>query len=804
MKGSKKNNFNFIIIIVLFVILFFVIINSNYKKETLINSNLYINEIMPINKSTIMDSDNEYSDYIELYNSTNEEINLGGYYLSDTVTSSKKWTFPEIIIKPKEYLVVFASGKDKCNLNIRECHTSFKLGGKGETVSLLDNNGVVISKVKYDKQEKDVAISLIEGKYISTIGTPYKENQNIQKDNNNTKDIIINEVTINSPESIELYNSSDKDINLNGYYLEDKSGNKYEFKDTSIKAGSYLVVYASDNSTVKDGKIYLGFKINNSKEILYLYKKSKLIDTFNVGRVKEGISKGRNDNGDIVVYKNITMGSKNSDKYYSGFALAPTFSINGGYVEKNTKVKLITNDDSVIYYTTDGSTPSNKSKKYSDEINITSTTVIRAIAYKDNYIESEIESRTFIVGRHHDLPVVSISTDNANLYGNNGIFTKGPNAKPRYPYYGANFWKDIEVPISFEFYEDGEISLNFNAGMKVFGAWSRGEAQKSVAIYLRKKYGLQEITYPFFKDNVNTFTRFILRSGGQDFGKLKLKDAFLQQTVVGQMDLDIQDYRPVVAYINGKYHGIYNIREKVDTTYVERHIGVKEGDFDFIEKNSGVKSGSITEYNKLLDYVKNTDMKKDGVYEYLDSQIDLQELANYWVVETFYDQFDPINIKFYKTKEGKWRWILFDLDQSFFDYSYTRIKWKLPFEPYAHGNNYYLNTTLMNRIIKNPKFRELYIKTWAEHLKTTFKPDRLIKILDKMVNEIKSEMPYHIKRWVNESSGTGMYTLYSTSQWNNNISYFKRQLKERYNIAKNNIKGGLGLTDAEYKKYFKD
>lgn len=803
MKAGKKNVFNYLLIIVLFVVLFFVIINSKTKTKTLIQNDLYINEIMPINKSTIMDSDNEYNDYIEIYNNTDSEINLDGFYLSDTTTSSKKWSFPKIIIKGKEYLVIYASGKDKCNLTTRECHTNFKLGGKGETISLLNNNGEVISKVKYDKTDKDVAISLIDNKYELTIGTPFKENQNIKKDESNLKEIIINEVTINSPESIELKNTTNKDISLDGYYLEDKSGAKYEFKDTTLKANSYLVVYASDKSEIKNGKIYLGFKINNSREQLYLYNKSKLVDSFNVGRLKEGISKGRNDKGEIVVYKNITMGSLNSDKYFNGFSLVPNFSINGGYVEKNTKVKLISSDDSIIYYTTDGSTPSNKSKKYSDEINITNTTVIRAIAYKDNYIESEIESRTFIVGRKHNLPVVSISTDNANLYGTSGIFTKGANAKPNYPYYGANFWKDKEVPISFEFYENGEMGLNFNAGMKVFGAWSRGEAQKSVAIYLRKKYGLQEITYPFFDDNVNTFTRFILRSGGQDFGKLKLKDAFLQQTVVGQMDLDIQDYRPVVAYINGKYFGIYNIREKVDTTYVERHLGAKEGDFDFIEKNSGVKSGSITEYNKLLDYVKKTDMKKDGVYEYLDSVIDLQELANYWVVETYYDQFDPINIKFYKTKEGKWRWILFDLDQSFFEYSYTRIKWKLPFEPYAHGNNYYLNTTLMNRLIKNPKFRELYIKTWSEHLKTTFKPDRLNKILDKMVNEIKSEMPYHIKRWVNESSGTGMYTLYSMSQWNNNISYFKRQLKERYNIALNNIKGGLGLTDAEYKKYFK-
>ena len=800
----KKSMINYAIIIILFIVLFlFVMKLPKLNKDKVIVDNVYINEIMPINKSTIMDSNDEYNDYIELYNNSDQEVNLKGFYLSDTETSSKKWSFPEIVIKPKEYLVVFASGKDKCDLNIRECHTNFKLGGKGETISLMNSNGTVISKIKYDKMDKDVAYSLIEGKFELTIGTPYKENQNIKNETSINRDVIINEVTINDPESIELKNITDKDIDLTGYFIEDKSGAKYEFNKTTIKANSYLVLYASDKKEEKDGKIYLGFKINNSREILYLYKNNKVIDTFNAGRLQTGISKGRNDKGNIVIYKDVTMGRNNSEKYYDGFSSTPTFSIDGGYVESNTKVSLETMDGSTIYYTIDGSTPTNKSTKYSGEITITKTTVIRAISYKDNFIESEIESRTFVVGRKHDLPVISISSDNNGLYGSNGIFTKGPNAKSSYPYYGANFWKNIEVPISFEYYEDGEIALNFNGGMKIFGGWSRGEAQKSVSIYLRKKYGLQEITYPFFTDNVNTFTRFILRSGGQDFGKLKLKDAFLQRVFAGQMDLDYQDYKPVVVYINGKYNGIYNIREKLDHTYVERHLGVSENDFDMIEKNSSVLNGSMDEYNKLLDYVKKADMKSDKTYEYLDSVIDLQELANFWVVETYFDQFDPMNIKYYKTKEGKWRWIAYDFDQTFFSYSYQRVKWNLPFEPYAHGNNYYLNTTLMSRLIKNPKFRELYIKTFAEHLNTTFKPDRMIKILDKMVDEIKNEMPYHIKRWYNESIGVGMYRLSSVTEWNNNISYFKKQIKERHSIALSTIKKGLGLTDAEYNKYFK-
>ena len=799
MKKNREKNY---LLVFIFIALFFLIIFiQKMPNSDTIDSDVYISEIMALNKTTILDVDLEYSDYIELYNKSDKEVNLKGYFLSDNEMSSKKWMFPEIIIKPNEYLLVFTSGKDKCDLTKRECHTNFRLGKSGETVSLLNSNGEVISKVQFKDLGKDISYSLINGNYIKTLGSPYAKNELIEV-NDKEDDIIINEVTI-TEESIELYNDTKNDINLSDYYIENKNGIKNELSNVTIKANSYLVLYPSDKYEIQNNKVYLSFKLNNSHEILSLYKKNKLIDRLDVGKLKDGISVGRNKDKERVIYKDITIGKKNSDKYYLGFSLVPKFSINGGYVEKGTKVQLTSTDNSDIYYTLDGQTPTNKSKKYTGEIIINETTTIRTITYKENYIESDIESRTFFVGRHHNLPIVSISTNNSNIYGTNGIFTMGTKAKSTYPYYGANFWKDVEVPISFEFYEDGKLGLNFNAGMKVFGAWSRGEAQKSVAIYLRKKYGVKEITYPFFEDNVNTFSRFILRSGGQDFGKLKLKDAFLQQTLVGQMDIDMQDYRPVVVYFNGKYHGIYNIREKTDTTYVERHLGITDDEFDFIEKNAGVKAGTITEYNKLLDYVSKNDMKKDGVYEYLDSQIDLQELANYWVVETYFDQFDPINIKFYKPKDGKWRWILFDLDQSFFSWSYQTIKWNLPFYPYAHGNNYYLNTTLMNKIIKNPKFRELYIKTFAYHLKNTFEPNRMIKILDKMVNKIKEEMPYHIKRWYNESIRVSMYTLDNINEWYSNISYFKNQLKERHKIALNGVKGGLGLTNDEYKKYFK-
>jgi hypothetical protein len=78
------------------------------------------------------------------------------------------------------------------------------------------------------------------------------------------------------------------------------------------------------------------------------------------------------------------------------------------------------------------------------------------------------------------------------------------------------------------------------------------------------------------------------------------------------------------------------------------------------------------------------------------------------------------------------------------------------------------------------------------------------QILDKMVKEIESEMPYHIDRWYKESIKVSTYTLDNIDEWYSNINYLKKQLKERHAIALKSIKEGLDLTNEEYKKYFKN
>ena len=80
-----------------------------------------------MSKNTYTDlGNNTYSDYIEIYNGYDKDINLAGYHLSDNSSNINKWTFPDITISKGEYLVIYADGINDCTSK-DACHTNFKL-----------------------------------------------------------------------------------------------------------------------------------------------------------------------------------------------------------------------------------------------------------------------------------------------------------------------------------------------------------------------------------------------------------------------------------------------------------------------------------------------------------------------------------------------------------------------------------------------------------------------------------------------------------------------------------------------------
>ena len=130
---------------------------------------LMINEVLAANGDGLQDEDGDTPDWIELHNPGDEAVNLGGWVLTDG--SGAWWTFPETTLGAGEYLVVFASGKDRkpipvtVVLGISNLHTSFQLSQTGEYLALVDPSGEIHPANRFDPQYPGQVTDVSYGRY---------------------------------------------------------------------------------------------------------------------------------------------------------------------------------------------------------------------------------------------------------------------------------------------------------------------------------------------------------------------------------------------------------------------------------------------------------------------------------------------------------------------------------------------------------------------------------------------------------------------------------------------------------------
>lgn len=105
----------------------------------IVRGGLVINEFVG-NGSTLTDEDGATQDWIEIWNSSNAAVNLAGHYLSNNAASPAQWAFPSKVLAPNEYLVVFASSKNRTN-PAANLHTSFNIPGGGGYLALKKDDG---------------------------------------------------------------------------------------------------------------------------------------------------------------------------------------------------------------------------------------------------------------------------------------------------------------------------------------------------------------------------------------------------------------------------------------------------------------------------------------------------------------------------------------------------------------------------------------------------------------------------------------------------------------------------------------
>ena len=233
---------------------------------------------------------------------------MKNYYLSDEEFNIKKWSFPNIEINPGEYLIVYASGKDKCDLKKRICHTNFKLSSVGEILTFTDDSGNILSKFNYEVFSNDISYGYNDGMY-TILNKPTPRNVNskklqyyeIEKNNIQINEYLMYNQRNNYDNSgyyndwIELYNNSNKDLVLENIYLTDDESNlkKYKLPEVEIKHNGYLVVYLLGESKVVGNQIYANFKLGTDDKKIIISNGEKIVDEVEITTQIENISYGK-------------------------------------------------------------------------------------------------------------------------------------------------------------------------------------------------------------------------------------------------------------------------------------------------------------------------------------------------------------------------------------------------------------------------------------------------------------------------------------------------------------------------------
>ena len=819
-----------------------------------------INEAVSSN-SFYIDEDGDTPDWIELYNYGSQHVNLENWTISDDETDLLKWSFPNVSIPPNDYLLLWASAKDRAqittirtlvnqgdlynylipssepnsnwtNLNFNDSTWANGSSGfgyaDGDDATLIPNGTVAVYlRKKFNLNNAADVMSLILDIDYDDAFVAYINGVEVARANINGVPPSYNAST-NQDHEAQMYSGGSPDrftiADFSSILTEGENILAIQAHNISQWSSDFTIIpflsatFASaNNSGVAPPEIlnlngnnafHTNFKISTNSETLSLSNDTGMVvDQLVVEGLPPDASIGvSSSSGNVVSFIQTTPGSQNSGEEFLGTVQNElVFSEIGGVKDAPLSLSLSGNSVSqLIHYTTDGSSPNSLSQIYTAPLQLSTNTSVRAQIYSTDYLPSPVVTESYIFNSNHDIDVMLLSVDPFDFFDDDfGIYVAGPEGTydESMPYFGANFWEDWERPIHFSFYENNsDAFVEFNAGVKIFGGWSRGQnGQRSLSFFARGKYGDSKFEHSFFDQlTYNDFESFTIRNSGQDWLRSNMKDIMLTSLMRGS-ELDFQEYNPVATYINGDYWGMYNMREKINEHMLASKHNVDAERISLLTFNAEVIEGDNEEYIELIEYIENTDLTDDSNFEFVEERVDLKNYALYQATNIYINNTDwpGNNIKFWKHPDTKWRWVMYDTDFGFGPFwnisNYYENTLSFALNPDGPGwPNPPWSTLLFRKMTTNIGFRNQFINRYADELNTRFLPANLLNHIDQIYATIESEVPAHFTRWKDDP------TLgYEITDISAHVDYYIANMKSfglnRHAIVKEHIKEQFNL-----------
>ena len=666
-----------------------------------------INELMASNETIIADNDGDYEDWVELWNLGEYPVNLEGWGLSDKESEPFRWVFPAAILQPDEFMLVWCSKKDRAVAGA-PLHTNYGISSDGEAIYLTHPSGELADFVPAIPLQTDISL----GRYPDGTGPWF----------------FFDEPTPGA-------------LNTTAYYTELLTPPVF-----SHPGGFYTEGFELELSH-PDPEVVIVYTLDGSEPDL------------------------GNLNGSTYQYKN-SFPQNPGDPFgpflensFQSYLYEAAFEIQDRSSEPN-KMSMM-------------SSTSAFAPGYLQSDPISKATVLRAKAFKPGALTSAALTNTYFVfeqGRNrYQLPVFSLSVSEDRFFDyQDGIYTAGvdfdtwrlnnPNSST--PGYVGNWLRkgdQWEYPANIEFFDTQDLHSVFNQriGFRVHGRSSAIVQWKSLRLYARDIYGDSDFSYSVFPNQpYDSYKRLILRNGGNDSYLTTFRDAAIQE-VCSKLNFDTQAFRPSILFVNGEFWGVHNIRERYDKHYLARVYGVEKENLDLLENQSEITEGDRVHFNAMLAFLRNNDLSEQTNYDYIATQMDIDNFMDYYIAEIFARNHDwpTNNVRYWRLRtnnyepnapfghDGRWRWLMYDLDLA------------LRTEAQAPDNSLQRalvsnapSSVIFRALLQNDGFKVNFINRFVDLMNSHFTHSRFSELIQKIKAELEPDFAEHISRWKRPAS----------------------------------------------------
>jgi hypothetical protein len=287
---------------------------------------LWLNELQANNVTGPFDNFSQRDPWAEIFNTANTNVNLLGYYLTDTYTNLTKWAFPGTATASNGFTLVW------CDNTTNQSTAAFIHAG----VSLTSGNGSlaltriingatqVVDYLNYAELPANWSYGAVPDAQPFYRGTMFYATPRATNNGASAPlTVFINEwmadntATLADPADaqyedwFELYNPGTTPVDVGGYYLTDNLTNKFQFQIPNdghyvIPAGGYLLVWTdneANQNTTNRADLHASFALAKGGEALGLFAADgTMIDSVTFEAQTSNVTEGRFPNGAVNIY----------------------------------------------------------------------------------------------------------------------------------------------------------------------------------------------------------------------------------------------------------------------------------------------------------------------------------------------------------------------------------------------------------------------------------------------------------------------------------------------------------------------